>query len=169
MAMTVLFMVSCNTDDSVDCPDDLTGALSDTESEFAGAWIFSGMMAEDALDLSDDKTDNPSKDIFAQYSECDRDLVYNFMTDRNYTLKQGYEAEECNNKQSLAGTWSLTSGELLTFVASCATQSTKIDISDSGDSFSYSVNLNFQDVNGAQKTTKVKFTYSKVIEDKTPL
>ena len=168
MVMTVLFMVSCNSDDSITCPADLTGALNANETEFSGTWIFSGMMADEAIDLTDDKTDNPSKDVFAQYGACDRDLVYNFNGDRKYSLKQGSLASDCNNKESFAGTWSLTAAKALTFVANCAMQTTQITMGEDDDTFSYTSNLSFRDATGLVKTTKVTFTYTKVLETETP-
>ncbi|MGC1631646.1 MAG: DUF5004 domain-containing protein [Gelidibacter sp.] len=168
MGIAVLFMVSCNSDDSISCPADLTGALNATETEFSGTWIFSGMMADDAIDLTEDKTDNPSKDIFSQYTACDRDLAYDFMTDRKYSLKQGSLAVDCNNKESLAGTWSLTADNALTFVANCASQTTKIVMGEEGDTFSYSSTLTFRDVSGLTKSTKVTFTYTKEGQEETP-
>lgn len=168
MGVAVLFMVSCNSDDSISCPADLTGALNDTETEFSGTWLFTGMMAEEAIDITDDKTDNPNKDIFAQYSACDRDLVYNFNGDRKYSLKQGSLAADCNNKESLTGTWSLTAAKALTFVANCASQTTQITTSEEDNTFSYTSNLSFRDVSGLVKTTKVTFTYTKVLEGVTP-
>lgn len=168
VVMFALFMVSCNDDDGFQCPDPLTGELNATEADFAGSWVFSGMVAEDEIDLTDDDKDNPSKDIFAQYTPCDRDLAYEFKNDRNYSLKQGYLALDCNNKQSLVGTWSLTAANSLTFVASCALQTVNIEMSEEGDAFSYTSNLSFKDVDNAVKTTKVTFTYSKVSEEVNP-
>ena len=169
MLMTVLFMVSCNTDDTINCPAELTGDLNATETEFSGTWIFTDMIADDAIDLTDDKTDNPSKDVFAQYSACDRDLVYNFNGDRKYSLKQGSLASDCNNKESVAGTWSLTvDKKALTFVANCAMQTTQITIGEDENTFSYTSNLSFRDVTGLVKTTKVTFTYTKQEQNETP-
>ncbi len=168
MGMAVLFMVSCNSDDSISCPAELTGPLNPTETEFTGTWIFSGMMAEEAVDLTDDKTENPNKDIFAQYSDCNRDLVYNFNGDRKYSLKQGSLALDCNNKESLTGTWSLTDTKALTFVANCGSQTTPITINEEGTTFSYASNLSFRDVTGIMKTTKVTFIYSKQGQAETP-
>lgn len=168
MGMAVLFMVSCNSDDSISCPAEIIGDLNATETEFVGTWIFTGMVAEDAIDLTDDKTDNPNKDIFAQYSACDRDLVYNFIADRKYSLKQGSLAEDCKKKESLAGTWGLTADKALTFVANCTSQRTQITMGKENGTFSYTSNLTFKDVKGNMKTTKVTFTYTKqVVEDDT--
>lgn len=163
-----LFFVGCNNDDGIKCPEPLTGELSPAETDFSGTWVFTAMEAEDAIDITDDNTDNPSTDIFAQQSECETDLVYNFSSDRNYSLKQGYTAEDCNNKQTLSGTWSLSSENVLTFIANCSLQTTNITPSETGDSFSFVSTVTFNEASGAVKSTKVTFTYTKVIEDETP-
>lgn len=168
MVMVALFMVSCDTDDSIKCPDALIGELNATENQFSGTWVFSAMEADVAVDITDDDEDNPSKDIFAQYSLCQSDLVYNFMDDRNYTYKQGYSAADCQNKLQSTGTWALTGDKSLTFVANCASETVRITTSEAGNTFSYETNLNFQDVNGIVKATKVTFTYTKEGEVVTP-
>lgn len=164
MIMGALFMVSCNTDDGITCPEDLVGPLDAAETDFTGSWEFSGLVAEEALDLTDDDTANPLKDIYAQYTACQRDLVYNFMETRSYAFKQGYVADDCQTKQSLTGTWSLK-GKVLTFVSSCAYQSITIEMDDDGDSFSYDSIVNVREVNGNVKTTKVTFTFEKTSEN----
>ncbi|MBJ7880037.1 DUF5004 domain-containing protein [Gelidibacter salicanalis] len=160
MVMTTLFLVSCNTDDGIECPVALTGELTATETAFSGSWEFSGLVAEDALDITADNTENPIKDLYAQYPECDRDLVYEFMDTRAYVYKQGYFAEDCQNKQSITGTWSLT-GTVLTFVSSCASQKIDIELKEEGNSFSYDATVNVREVSGNVKTTKVTFTFEK--------
>lgn len=168
MVMGALFMSSCSNDDSIECPNPLVGELNATETEFSGTWVFSGMVADEALDFTDDKIENPSTDLFAQQKACDRDLVYDFMGDRSYSLKKSYTALDCNNKQSLTGTWSLNAAKALTFVANCASQTTQITTSESGDSFSYEVTSSFREVSGAIKIVKVTYTYTRVVEDESP-
>lgn len=163
-----LFLTSCNTDDSINCPEPLTGELTAKEIGFAGSWEFAAMVAEEAVDITNDDTSNPSKDIYAQYSACERDLVYDFMDNRNYTLKQGFMAPDCDNKQTLAGTWALDANNILTFVAACASQTIQLEMNEAGDAFTYVSNLNFRDASGAVKSTKVTFTYDKIVEDETP-
>lgn len=160
MVMAGLFLVSCNNDDGIECPDALSGELTAAETAFSGTWEFSGLVAEDALDITDDGTENPSTDIYAQYTECQRDLVYEFMDTRAYVFKQDYFAEDCQSKQSITGTWSLT-GKILTFVSSCATQSIDIEIHEDSNSFSYDATVNVREVNGNVKTTKLTFTFVK--------
>lgn len=168
MVMTAFFMVSCNNDDGINCPADLTGELNATETQFSGTWEFSGMMAEDAIDISDDKIDNPNKNIYEQYTPCARDLVYNFMTDRKYSLKLGSLAADCTDKQELTGTWRLEDGKALSFVANCSSQTSQITLDETGKTFSYVTTLTVRDVTGFDKATKVTFTYTKVEVVETP-
>lgn len=167
MVMGALFMTSCNTDDGISCPDPLVGELTAKETEFAGKWIFTAMEADKAIDITDDKTDNPNTDLFAQHTACDRDLVYDFLSNRDYSYKQGSVAADCTNKQSLTGTWSLADSKL-SFVANCSSQTMPIVISETGDSFSYDATLNITDANGDAKTAKVTFTYTKEPTTVTP-
>lgn len=158
--MVALFMFSCSNDDGIKCPEALTGELSASETEFSGTWAFTAMVAEEAIDITDDDTENPDKDIYSQFSECQRDLVYDFKNDRKYVYQQGSVAEDCQ-EQSLNGTWSLEA-DVLTFVASCASQRIDIKMSEAGDAFSYDSVVSFNEADGGVKTTKVTFTYEKV-------
>ncbi|CAH8283287.1 uncharacterized protein DUF5004 [Mariniflexile fucanivorans] len=154
-----ILSVSCNNDNGSDCPDALKGELNTAETEFAGTWKLKDIIADEAIDLTDDDVDNPSTDIFSQSSDCQNDLVYNFMTDRDYTLTQGENVTDCDDLESV-GTWAL-SGSTLTLVAYCTTQSTVLTISEDDTEFTYSANLNFKDVNDAVITSSVIFTYEK--------
>lgn len=162
MVVGALFLVSCNTDDGISCPEALTGELDAAETEFSGDWTLTALEADDAVDITDDDTDNPTKDIFAQYTECQSDLVYEFMDDRNYAFKQGYVAADCEGKGTFTGTWALTAN-VLTLVSNCASQRVDIEMNADKDVFSYDTNVNVRDVNGAVKTTKVTYTYTKAV------
>ena len=168
MLITVLFMVSCDNDDDVKCLDPLTGALSPTETKFSGNWKLTGLMADDAIDLTNDKKDNPSKDIFAQYDDCEKDLVYDFMADRKFAFKQGSLAAKCEKKQTLSGTWKLT-GKVLTFLEKCDAENINIELNENSDTFSYVSVVRIKDVKGVVKATKVKFTYKKAGTDVRPV
>lgn len=161
MLMTVLFMVSCNNDDDVKCLSPLAGPLSAAEIKFSGNWKLTGLVADDAIDLTDDKKDNASKDVFAQYGDCQKDLVYDFTADRKYAFKQGTLAVKCEKKQTVTGTWKLTD-KVLTFIEKCDAETINIELNEKNDSFSYGGVLRIKDVKGVVKSTKVKFTYTKV-------
>lgn len=160
MVMVALTVFSCNTDDSIDCPDPLTGELSAEESQFSGTWTLVAKESDVAIDLTDDEIDNPSKDIFAQNKECDRDLILDFKTNRNYEEKFGHTAVDCENKLSFGGTWGLA-GNDLTFVGDCSSQRISIKKNEEGNQFSYETTGPIRDVNGVAKTVKLTFTYEK--------
>lgn len=155
-----LSIFSCDTDDGIKCPDPLIGELSAIETEFSGSWIYVAMDADEEIDITDDNTNNPSTDLFAQLDDCERDMVYNFMSNRNYEFKQGYLADDCNNPQTLVGTWSLIGSEL-TIVGSCSSQRIPIETNDEGTQFSYDTLLSIRDVNGLEKRLNITFTYQK--------
>ena len=166
MVAIVLSMVSCSADDGVKCPDSLVGELTAAETELTGSWVLVAMEGNEALDITDDKISNPSTDIFAQFTYCQRDLVYAFNDNRNYSQKQGFIAPVCKEKNSITGTWRLAKNNrnegVLSFVANCATLDLEIEMNDLGDAFTYKSNVGFQDANGVFKTVFVKFTYDKV-------
>ncbi|WP_338357316.1 DUF5004 domain-containing protein [Yeosuana marina] len=157
--MASLFFVGCN-NDGPDCPEALTGELGTSETVLVGDWNFVGMVAEDAVDLTDDDQDNPSTDIFAQLDACDKDLVYTFDNDRSYTFTQGYVATDCTNKVQFEGTWKLT-GSNLAFVANCTTNAIDIAFNEDQSTFSFEQTYKFLDMDGHTVTTKVTFTYGK--------
>lgn len=163
-----LFIVSCNDDNSMDCPQTLLGPLSALETRFSGTWKLTGMLAEEAVDITDDGEDNPSKDIFSQYTECQRDLVYNFNSDRNYIFKQGYSDSGCNPRYELSGTWNLSEENFLTFVANCTLETIQISLNDAGNTFWFESPMEYKDESGLIKSTKVIFTYKKGGIDITP-
>ncbi len=159
MAASLLFF-GCSNDNSPDCPDDFTGALDATETPLVGEWSFVSMVSEDEVDLTNDSMDNPSTDIYDQFSECQQDVAYTFEDDRGYTLKQGYVATDCTNKVALNGTWKLTAG-VLNFVADCYTNSIDIEFNEDKTEFTFEKMYKFVDVDGHTITSKVIFTYEK--------
>lgn len=157
-AINGLFM-GCTSDNSVDCPEDYTGALAENEKKLSGEWVLSAITADEEIDLTDDDEENPEKDIYAQYSECLRDGVYNFSADRKYTFGQGQNAADCENKSSSEGTWKLTA-ETLSLVGACNVQNIGIDFDEEESAFSFSDSFNVTDVDGTTVQTKITFTYS---------
>ncbi|MBP0904216.1 DUF5004 domain-containing protein [Mariniflexile gromovii] len=153
--------LSCDNDNGPDCPNALTGELTTTETAFTGNWTLKSIVAEEEVDLTDDDVDNPSTDIYAQSSDCFNDLVYNFGTNRTYTLKQGENATDCNEIE-INGTWALNSGTL-SLVASCSIESIALDFNDDDTEFSYTTTLRFKDVNDLIIDSDVVFTYEKNI------
>ena len=154
-----VFLLSCTSDNSVDCPEDYSGALIAGEEKMVGEWVLVAITAEDEVDLSDDSEDNPSTDIFAQYSECQRDGAYVFTTNRGYTFKQGLKANNCERTVDLSGTWQLV-GSTLSLVGSCNIQNLAIEFNDENSAFIFKENFNITDTNGSSIQTEVSFTYS---------
>ncbi len=159
--ITSLLFMGCSNDSGPDCPEALTGTLDATETAFVGDWSFIGMVSEDEIDLTDDNEDNPSTNIYDQFEDCQKDLVYSFSNDRSYTLKQGFVATNCTNKAQLNGTWKLAGG-VLNFVANCSTSYLNIEFNNDKTEFTFEETYRFVDVNGQIITSKVTFTYGKM-------
>ncbi|MGM5471341.1 DUF5004 domain-containing protein [Flavobacteriaceae bacterium LMO-SS05] len=160
LGMLMLLLSSCDLGDNVKCPDALTGGLSEVESDFVGVWDLIDMVAEDAVDLTDDNVDNPSTNIYQQFSECKRDLVYDFKSTRAFTVQQGYAATNCSNKQIVEGTWKLETGKL-SLVSLCTLQSREIVLNTEKTEFTRVDQTTFSDVNGLNINTKVTLTFGK--------
>ncbi|WP_405291946.1 DUF5004 domain-containing protein [Algibacter sp. Ld11] len=161
MVFSLLF-VSCNDDDSdgVNCADSLTGELTAFEMNFTGSWVLTGIVAEDEIDLTDDGEDNPNTDLFSQYGDCEKDIVYSFEEDRAYSFLAG-AADDCDSSQETLGTWKLSDTDVLTVVSNCFSQVSQIEVSDDFTEFNSEGNINYVDVNGETITSKTTFTYTK--------
>lgn len=160
LTLAGLLVLGCSNDNGINCPNDFTGGLSTTETEFAGVWEFIEMVSEQDIDLTNDQMDNPSTNIYDQLEDCQKDLSYIFEEDRGYILKQGYEAVNCTNKAMFDGTWKLTTG-VLTFVGNCSMESIDIEFNENMTQFMFEKTYKFLDVDGKSITTKVTFTYEK--------
>ncbi|MWW23284.1 DUF5004 domain-containing protein [Algibacter lectus] len=161
MVFSLLF-VSCNDDDSdgVTCTDSLTGELTDVEMSFSGTWVLTAVVAEDEIDLTDDGEDNASTDLFVQYDDCEKDIVYGFEDDRAYSFVAG-GTSDCDNEQTTIGTWKLNETYGLTVVSSCFSQTSQLEVNDDFTEFTSEGNINYIDVNGETITSKTTFTYTK--------
>lgn len=157
-----LLMVSCSLNDGTSCPEAITGSLSDLENEFVGTWVFTNMVSEEEVDLTDDDVENPSTEIFPQLEDCQKDVVYVFETDRKFNVKQEYNVPDCENKLTIEGTWKLMNGNL-TFVAQCSSQTIDVELNEESTIFTLEDNYSFQDVNGFLIMTNVTFTYEKAL------
>ena len=136
------FLMGCDSDNSIDCPADYTGALAENEKKLTGEWMLSAITADKEIDLTDDDEDNPEKDIYAQYSECQKDQAYDFSADRKFTFYQGQIATDCKDKASSEGTWKLTA-ETLSFVGTCDVRSIDIDFDEEESVFRLPMILTF--------------------------
>ncbi|XCF05230.1 DUF5004 domain-containing protein [Tamlana crocina] len=161
IAAGVLFVSCDNSSDDIQCPEAISGELSATETTFTGTWTLQSIVAEDEIDLTDDDTDNPSTDIYGQFTDCEKDLVYEFGNDRSYTYSLGKTATGCNNENEVSGTWELSETGTLRFVGNCTSQALAIDVNDENTAFTFEGTYNFTDVNGTTISTKTSFTYAK--------
>lgn len=159
-----ILAVSCDDNNEYKCPEAFTGALTETETNFSGLWVLKSIVAEDAIDLTEDDIDNPSTDIFNQFTECQRDAAYDFNSDRSYSFLSGTIASNCSNEQTISGTWELNPSSVLTLVSNCAKQSTIIEVNETNTEFTIETTYNFIDVNDIGMTLETTSTYEKVTE-----
>ncbi len=157
-ALTGMF-VSCNDDDN-QCIPDYTGALSADETAFAGEWHLTAIESSEAIDLTDDDEDNPSTDIYAQQSECENDLQYDFNTDRTYTYSVGKNAEDCETSGTIKGTWKF-GGSTLGMITSCLESVVDLDINAERTTFSFTTDNFYTKENGQRIEIEVTHTYTK--------
>lgn len=160
---------SCNTSDDNDfvCTEDFTGALEENEKALLGKWKLTAIVAEKEVDITKDNEDNPKKDIYVQYSECDQDADFTYEADRKYTNTQGQNIAECTDKLKFTGSWKLT-GNILGFVGNCMTQNQAIQFNADKSAYSFTSSYNINDVRGTVITTNVTFTYTKVVANTEP-
>lgn len=159
LVMISACLVSCSTEDTTDCPPDFAGALGANEEKLVGKWVLSAIVADEAVDITDDDAENPSTDLFAQYTACERDASYTFNSNRSYTYAQGQNGADCTNKAALAGTWQLSSNTL-SFVFACNIQNLGITFSGSEMDFSFSDNFTVTEFDGTTVNTDITFTYT---------
>ena len=153
-------IVGCSTGSDSNCPEDFVGALSSEEEAIVGTWVLTDIVSEEAKDLTDDDVDNPSTEIFDQLSDCNKDIEYLFNSDRAFTLKQGYNADNCSNKFMLNGSWKYVNGQM-SFVQSCNTNSVDIFLNNELTVFTIEDVLTFNEVDGTVSTSNVTLTYTK--------
>ena len=167
ISVTMLLMLgfwSCNSDDQDNCPEDFTGSLSSGEEVLVGKWQLKAIEADDAVDLTDDDTDNPSTDLFAQYRDCQRDALYTFETDRSYVYEQAQRIEDCVEDRVSDGTWQLESNNL-SLVSSCSVQTTALSFTTDFSEFTFSVAFKITEADGNTLDTVVDFTYALLNEE----
>ncbi len=152
-------LLSCTSDDGIECAEDFTGDLSANEQTLVGEWVLSGIVAAKELDLTDDNTDNPSTDLFAQYAECKKDASYTFKEDRSYAYELGKYVEDCEYAVASTGTWELAS-QNLSLVSSCNLQTTTLEFNEDSSQFTFSEIYSVTEVTGTVVQTRIDFTYS---------
>ena len=152
-------LLSCSSDDGPECAEDFTGELTANEEKLVGEWVLSDIVAAKELDLTDDDTDNASKNLFEQYEECARDAAYTFESDRTFTYEIGKNAEDCDNPVTSTGTWELIS-QNLSLAASCTVQATTLEFNEDSSAFTFSEIYNVTEVTGTVVQTRIDFTYT---------
>ncbi|WMI65373.1 DUF5004 domain-containing protein [Aestuariibaculum sp. YM273] len=161
LMLTGILAVSCNDDNDYKCPEAFTGELTETETNFTGLWKLKSIVTEEEIDLTDDDIDNPTTDLFSQFTECQQDVAYNFNNDRSYSYLAGTIATDCENKQTISGTWELNEASVLSLVVSCAKQSSIIEVNETNTEFTIETTYNFVDVNDISVTSVTTSTYEK--------
>lgn len=161
LVLLAISLNACNnTNDDVACIE-YSGALAANEIPFVGTWRLTAVVSDIEVDITDDSESNASTDIFAQYSDCQKDAEYIFTTERKYSFKQGQTAIGCINISENAGSWKITN-ELLQLASNCAEYSVVIALGANEDVFTFESDVSIIDVDNNQINTKLTFTYSKV-------
>lgn len=158
--MLSFLFLSCCSRDGEECPPDFTGQLNAEEEKLIGTWLLSNIESSKMIDLTDDNTDNPSNQLFEQYTECQRDATYDFHANRTYIYRLGITAENCEHSLESEGSWALTAQELK-LASSCSLLQSGIKFSDDGLQFMFTEIYNIRDVNGAVIQTKLEITYQR--------
>lgn len=157
--VTGIFITSCNSDDGGDCLEDFTGALTENEQKLTGTWTLSSIVSIEEVDITDDGEDNPSNNIYAQYSDCQKSTFYTFNSDRTYQIGQSQSFEGCENVLTTEGTWQLSS-QTLGMIRNCLLQNIVINFSADETNFYFSDNYTVTEVDGNTVQTDITFTYT---------
>ncbi|MEH6682295.1 MAG: DUF5004 domain-containing protein [Sediminicola sp.] len=164
LALMGFTATSCNSDDDSYCVEDFTGALTEDEAVLVGTWELTAITSDEEVDITDDDEDNPSEDIFAQQDECQNDVSYSFSSNRAYTLQQATNVSGCDAEYSTEGTWNLV-GDEIGLVDNCNLQILEVAINTDETAFSFVVDQNIRDVDGAITQVQLVITYTKVVAD----
>lgn len=162
IATMSIMLTSCNSDDDNNCIPNYTGELLAAEEKLVGKWVLTSMVAEDEVDLTDDDTENPSTNLFAQYSACEKDLFYTFTDARVMKFMVGTTATDCENETESTSSWKLD-GNRLYFVNTCL--EFYIDVAFAGDDSAFSIDSDvvITDVEGEKITTTITYVYTKEV------
>ncbi|WP_162558651.1 DUF5004 domain-containing protein [Robertkochia solimangrovi] len=156
-----IFALGCNNDDTNECDQNFTGALQTEEQDLVGEWRLTSATAEDEIDLTDDGEENPTTDLFIQFEECQRDIAYNFESDRDFTYLIGYNNTECeSSRDGIAGTWKYEAG-VLSIRSGCSFGNMVITLNDSDTAFTISEVNRIRDVQNVVVETTITYTYTR--------
>lgn len=146
--------------DPLECPPQFTGELGEDETKLVGQWMATMAISDVELDLTNDEIDNPSVDIFSQYSECAQDAIFNFNVNRIYSYDIGTMTSGCT-ESTTQGTWKLSSNALF-LIVSCGSVTYNLSFNDELSQFEYTNEIDVQEVNGIITPARVTFTFNKV-------
>ncbi|MGJ8738320.1 DUF5004 domain-containing protein [Zobellia laminariae] len=158
-----LFLACNDTDDTIECIEDFSGVLASAEEKLPGDWMLTAMTADTEIDLTDDETDNPLKDLFAQYEDCQKDASYSFGTNRTYVYRQAQNTADCTNQVTLGGTWQL-SDDTLRLVTDCNLSSIALTFAEDDSAFMFTNSFSIADAEGKTIQTNVTFTYTLTVQ-----
>ncbi|UOB19298.1 DUF5004 domain-containing protein [Abyssalbus ytuae] len=160
--LVIILLNSCSSDDN-NCQQNFTGALSANEEILVGKWVLTSLVASDEVDLTDDDTDNPSTDIYAQFTDCEKDSYYTFDDERIMRYVTGSSDTSCPNQNNIASSWKLE-GSKLEFVTTCVLFESTINILPSNTAFTFSNEVVIRDVDNQEIQTTIVSTYTKETE-----
>ncbi|MCK0157465.1 DUF5004 domain-containing protein [Cellulophaga sp. F20128] len=160
LVSVLLMNCSPKDDDSNGCVEEFVGAVSATETFLVGDWVLTATASNIDVDLTDDGEDNPSTDVFAQSTDCQKDAVYSFNVDRKYSFKNGYSATDCAQKFENKGTFQLA-GTNLSITSTCALFNIPIEVNGSETEFTVTNVVNVPS-NGQTVAAVFTYTYTKM-------
>lgn len=159
LLLFAICIAGCNSDNEVPCVDHV-GELTAEETPLVGTWRMTAIVSNIEVDITDDSEENASTDIYAQYTDCQKDAEYAFTTARGYTFKQGFTAIGCTDKSDNAGTWKFANDQIL-FASNCAQFSVAITMDANQTVFTFESNVTILDVNNNSVPAILTITYTK--------
>lgn len=160
LLLFAIFINACNSDNETVCGDHV-GELTADETPLVGTWRMTAIVSDKEVDITDDSEDNAGTDIYAQYTDCQKDAEYTFTTARGYTFKQGFTAIGCTDKSDNSGTWKIANNQIL-FASNCAQFSLPITLDANKTVFTFESNVTILDVNNISVPVKLTVTYTKI-------
>lgn len=160
-----IIFTSCSSDDdnNSECTADYIGELSASEEKLVGTWILTGLEAEDEIDLTDDDTDNPSADIFSQFTECQKDKIFTFNAEREMEALDGTTATNCSDEETSIHQWKMENNRIY-FIHQCLEFYMDATFNGDNSSFTFESNIIIKDVEGENVTTTVTYEYTKEVD-----
>ena len=165
LVAVLLLFTGCSSDSEISCPEPFTGPLETWEVPLEGRWELTALEGSVEADLTDDDTDNPSTDLFAQVGECERQVSYVFDANRIMAYAVGVQTAEdfCEEQTLLQGSWSYKDNRA-TVVTGCSEFYLDIDLNEDGSSFTITYSENVRNYQGETIPMEVTMTLTKVVE-----